>query len=92
MHTLSVFQFDEIKNCTIVCPDHDCKTKVTVRIDSTVSSVPTACPACGKRFDDNVKKIIGNLREVYFLATKHTDFKIELLITELSDKAASGVA
>jgi hypothetical protein len=88
MHKLSIVRLDEMKNCTIICPNPDCRTEVTMRIDSLRWDL-TACPTCSKRFDDaNLKKIIGNLRETYSLATKpDTDYRVEFHIKELSDKA-----
>jgi hypothetical protein len=92
-YKVSVFQFDEITNCTIVCA---CGTEVTVALDSMKWGVPKGCPAptCSKSFAA-LNEIIVRLNEAYSLAKeakKLTEIKVEFHVKELSDKAVSRAA
>jgi hypothetical protein len=82
-YKLDVLQLTELVQGTVLCPD--CLTEIVLRLDRVVPPVPAACPSCGKRFDENIGKIIGNLREA-FLLTKHTPFHVKFHITESTEK------
>jgi protein-arginine kinase activator protein McsA len=82
-YRLDVVQLDEIRECTVSCPN--CQTKISLRLDR-MTPIARACPSCNKKFDQDLDGALSGLREAYAYA-QQTVFKIEFYILGSSEKS-----
>ena len=85
-YNLIALELGELNECTILCPD--CKTQVTIQLAAHVRgnfegkiASPQTCPGCPRKFDENLIRVLGSLREAR-VYSQHTPFKVEFHIKE----------
>ncbi len=81
-YRLDVLRLNELKECTVICPD--CQTQITLGI-IRYGAVPKQCPSCQKNFDEDTNGIIANLREALG-HSRRAAFQVEFRIRELDEQ------